>query len=61
MLRCAVGGERWVVVGVVVMVGVEVVVLVGLAVVVALVTLVWRWHGFFFFQRYFLFFVKDWR
>ena len=36
MLRCAVGGERWVVVGVVVMVGVEVVVLVGLAVVVAM-------------------------
>ena len=45
MLRCAVGGERWVVVGVVVMVGVEVVVLVGLAVVVAM--------------AWFLFFSKD--
>ena len=56
MLRCAVGGERWVVVGVVVMVGVEVVVLISRPC---------RCSGdgmvSFFFQGYFLFFIKDWR
>ena len=50
MLRCAVGGERWVVVGVVVIVGVEVVVLVGLAVVVAMAWFLFFFKDIFFFS-----------